>query len=155
MAFFGVLAGGLGFTLGQSLRAKHSWTPGWLTEFDLSLHKSLPGIFPEKFFSLMGWNWWNMMETTFGLVLGFVLGLGLWLNRKLVARGDTGDEAEIPLTAEWTLIVVHTFLLYLWGVKRYEGIDPIADFPLAMGLVPMVLHIIASPPDPPDCRDHA
>ena len=78
------------------------------------------------------------METTFGLVLGFVLGLGLWLNRKLVARGDTGDEAEIPLTAEWTLIVVHAFLLYLWGVKRYEGIDPIADFPLAMGLVPVV-----------------
>jgi len=138
MAFVGVLAGGAGFTLGQSLQAKHSWTPGWLTEFDLSLHEFLPGIFPEKFFSLMGWNWWNMMETTFGLVLGFVLGLGLWLNRKLVASGNTGEEAKIPLQVEWTLIVAHAFLLYLWGVKRYKGIDPIANFPLIMGLIPAV-----------------
>ena len=138
MAFVGVLAGGLGFTLGQGLQAKHSWTPGWLTGFDLSLHESLPGIFPEKFFSLMGWNWWNMMETTFGAVLGFGLGLGLWFNRKLVARGDRDSSVEIPLKAEWILIVVYAFLVYLWGVKRYKGIDPVANFPLTMGLLPVV-----------------
>ena len=138
MAFFGVLAGGAGFTLGQGLQARHSWTPGWLTKFDLSLHAFWPGVFPEKFFSLMGWNWWNMMETTFGLVLGFVLGLGLWLNRKLVTLKNTDDEAEISIWVEWTLIVVYAFLLYLWGVKRYKGIDPIANFPLVMGLIPAV-----------------
>ena len=27
-------------------------------------------------------NWWNVMETTFGEVMGATLGLGLWLNRR-------------------------------------------------------------------------
>ena len=77
MVFVGIMSRGLGFTMGQWIKSKNSWTPDWLTTFDLSLRQWLLGIFPEKFFSLMGWNWWNMMETIFGLFLGFGLGLGL------------------------------------------------------------------------------
>lgn len=138
MTFFGVLGGGLGFTLGQSLQAMHSWTPGWLVGFDQTLHGWVPGIYPEEFFSLMGWNWWNMMETTFGTVMGFVLGVGLWLNRKLVGPGDSDEVVSIPPVVEWLLIVVYSLLLFLWGVTQYKGIEFVASVPFAMGLLPVV-----------------
>ncbi|MCA9078094.1 MAG: hypothetical protein KDA93_23900 [Planctomycetaceae bacterium] len=138
MTFFGVLAGGLGFTLGQSLQARHAWTPGWLVGFDQTLHSWMPAIYPEEFFSLMGWNWWNMMETTFGTVMGFVIGIGLWLNRKHVGRGDM-DDVSIPPVVEWLLIAIYIVLLFLWGVIQYKGIEFVASVPFAMGLVPMVL----------------
>ena len=138
MAFFGVLGGGFGFTLGQALQAKHAWTPGWLREFDQTLHGWMPGIFPEEFFSLMGWNWWNMMETTFGAVMGFVLGLGLWLNRKLVAPEGTDDGVTIPPAVEWYLLAVYGIVVFSWGVLRFKGIEFIASFPLAMGVLPVV-----------------
>ncbi len=138
MSFIGIISGGIGFTLGQWIQSKHSWTPGWLTELDLSLHQWLPSIFPQKFFSLMGWNWWNMMETTFGLVLGFGLGLGLWFNRRLVGHGNQNSSVEFSPKTEWGLIILYAFLVYLWGVKRYKGIDSVANFPLAMGLIPVV-----------------
>ena len=138
MSFFGVLGGGLGFTLGQYLQSRHTWTPGWLSEFDQTLHGWMPGIFPQEFFSLMGWNWWNMMETTFGAVMGFVLGLGLWLNRKLVGDDDASEHTPIPPVAEFVLIIVYGLLLYLWSVPRFAGIEIVASYPMAMGLLPIV-----------------
>ena len=78
------------------------------------------------------------METTFGCVMGFALGLGLWLNRKPIVRGNTGDDVSIPATLEWILIVIHGCLLYLWGVSRNESIEFIAGYPLGMGLVPVI-----------------
>ena len=138
MAFVGIVSGGLGFTMGQWIQSKNSWTPNWLTTFDLSLHQWLPGIFPEKFFSLMGWNWWNMMETIFGLVLGFGLGLGLWFNRNLINLNNRKASVEISPKKEWALIILYAVLLYLWGVKRYKGLDYIANFPLAMGAIPVI-----------------
>ncbi len=140
MSWVGVLAGGLGFTLGQSLQAKHSWTPGWLTEFDLSLHHWLPNVFPPKFFSLMQWNWWNVMETTFGCVLGFGLGLGLWLNRKLIATEYLEDQDEVAMapTTEWILILIYGGIVYLWSVPRHDAVAILGDFPLGMGLIPVV-----------------
>ncbi len=144
MAGVGVIAGGCGFTLGQALQAKHSWTPNWVVGFDQSLHEWLPGVFPEKFFSLIGYNWWNMMETTFGLVMGFLLGLGLWLNRKRVARGDIDEPVELAPQVEWPLIGLHACLLALWGAVRldeieaYEWLTGFTDFPLAMGVLPVI-----------------
>lgn len=144
LAWCGVVAGGVGFTIGQALQSKHSWTPNWLVGFDRSLHEALPSVFPEKFFSLMGYNWWNMMETTFGLVMGFLLGLGFWLNRKLVARGDTDDPVEFSSKVEWLLIGLHACALALWGalrvdeIQEYEWLTYFTDFPLAMGLLPVI-----------------
>lgn len=138
MAFVGVLAGGLGFTLGQTLQAKHSWTPNWVTDFDLYLHTSLPAIFPEAFFSLMGWNWWNMMETTFGLVLGFVLGLGLWFNRKHISGSNTSNHFTMKPDVEWILILIYAVMLFLWSVPRHDSVDWVGDYPFGMGLIPLV-----------------
>ncbi|MDG2382465.1 MAG: hypothetical protein P8N76_12415 [Pirellulaceae bacterium] len=138
MALLGVLAGGLGFTLGQTLQAKHSWTPNWLTEFDVFLHTALPAIFPEKFFSLMGWNWWNMMETTFGLVLGFVLGLGLWFNRKHISATNANDAVAMNPYVEWVSIIIYAVLLFLWSVPRHDSVELLGDYPLGMGLIPLV-----------------
>ena len=41
-------------------------------------------------------NWWNIMETTFGTVMGAVLGLGLWLNRRRVAVSSEPDVSPLP-----------------------------------------------------------
>ena len=144
LAGVGALAGGCGFTLGQSLQARHQWTPGWLNEFDLSLHNALPSLFPEQFFSLMGWNWWNMMETSFGLVMGFLLGLGFWFNRHLVAAGESDDKAEIAPTLDWILLAIYACMVALWGavrldeIKELEWLTVFTDFPFAMGLLPVV-----------------
>lgn len=135
---FGFLGGGLGFSLGQSLQAKHAWTPGWLSGFDATLHKAIPGVFPEEFFSLMSWNWWNMMETTFGMVFGVVLGLGLWFNRNLISQGDAPDHVAFHPVVEWLMIALYAAMLYLWSVPRADVIDPIGNFPLAMGMIPVV-----------------
>lgn len=137
MTLFGLFGGGLGFSLGQCLQAGNAWSPDWLARFERSLHHWMPGIFPEAFFSLMTWNWWNMMETTFGAVMGFVLGLGLWWNRTLVAeRSENDSDTHMSPHMEWPLILVHTTLLYLWSVPRYDRIDILTGFPMTMGLLP-------------------
>ena len=59
-----MLGGALGFPLGQALQASNAWNPGMYNE-------SFIGFFTKYF------NWWNMMETTFGAAMGAVLGLGL------------------------------------------------------------------------------
>ena len=60
-------------------------------DWPAGLSPPLPGDAPEgpaetvkEYAPLI--NWWNMMETTFGAVFGAILALGLWLNRRLVAR---------------------------------------------------------------------
>ena len=76
MALVGFLAGGLGFSLGQSVQALHAWHP--------EVFKSLlgEGLYPHV-------NWWNMMEISFGAIFGGVLALGLWLNRRGIALAET------------------------------------------------------------------
>ncbi len=69
LVWWGVLGGALGFPLGQSLQAYHAWNPDFLR-----------GSFLEG----TAINWWNMMETTYGAVMGALLGCGLWLNRKRI-----------------------------------------------------------------------
>jgi len=71
LALWGMLGGALGFPLGQALQATNAWNPEFFRE-------SFVGELTQYF------NWWNIMETTFGTVMGAVLGLGLWLNRRLV-----------------------------------------------------------------------
>lgn len=60
-------------------------------------------------------NWWNNMETTFGFVMGGVLGLGLWLNRQAINLGPEADEATLSTGLEVGLMLVHTF-------RRLDGL---------------------------------
>ena len=66
MALWGLLGGGLGFSLGQCVQAWNAWNAG---------------VYAESFMKDIPMNWWNNMETTFGTIMGAVVGLGLWLNR--------------------------------------------------------------------------
>lgn len=95
MAFWGILGGAIGFPLGQCVQAFHAWNPG--------------------LFSAKAWdaniNWWNMMETTFGMSMGGVLGLGLWLNREKIRPVGPASSGYLPILVEWGLILVYVALV--------------------------------------------
>ena len=71
VAFVG---GALGFPGGQAIQASHAWNPELYSEGALSFLYEYTRHF----------NWWNVMETTFGAIWGGVLAFGLWLNRHLI-----------------------------------------------------------------------
>lgn len=127
LTLWGMLAGGLGFAGGECVQAFHAWNremfrEGRLAEID-------PLI-----------NWWNMMETTFGLIYGAVLAVGLWLNRHLIR--DTEGVAEEPVELlpglEWMLVVVHVSVLVLWNFFSFERFDQFADLAITMVIIPAV-----------------
>jgi len=84
-------------------------------------------------------NWWNIMETTFGTVMGAVLGLGLWLNRRRVAVSSEPDISPLPGWLIGLLLVVHVFLLVMVEFSKLEWIDGVYDLGLMMGFIPLVM----------------
>lgn len=124
LALWGAL-GGLGFPIGQSLQAFHAWNP----EF-----------FQSGFWAQLDphMNWWNWMETTFGLVMGACLGLGLWVNRRRIASLDAQGEPEFKPAFEWALLGAHTPLLLLVEFADVPAVDAVYDVGLGLGLIPLV-----------------
>lgn len=125
MGLWGVLGGALGFPLGQSLQAGHTWNP--------------------EFFRSGSWaqidpliNWWNVMETTFGAVMGAVLGLGLWLNRRRIAVAQGGAPATIAPGVEWTLVAVHCGLLITTEFLSVGWVDILYDFGPMLAFIPLI-----------------
>ena len=100
LALWGMLGGALGFPLGQALQASNAWNPGMYNE-------SFIGFFTKYF------NWWNMMETTFGAAMGAVLGLGLWLNRRRIGVSSEPDVSLLPGWLVGLLLAVHVMLIGL------------------------------------------
>lgn len=100
LAAFGFLAGGLGFSGGQCVQSYHAWnaeafSTGWLSKYEFFRY----------------FNWWNMMETSFGLIWGAVIGLGVWLNRRLIAIEKATDEVVLSPVAETAILGTHMVLL--------------------------------------------
>ena len=126
LAFWGFLAGGVGFSLGQSVQAFHAWNVEMFQQ----------GWFGAKIEPHM--NWWNMMETTFGATFGAILALGLWLNRHLIGPGEDADEVELPIGAEWLLVGVHVAALTMWNFGSFAALDLFADLALTMVIIPIV-----------------
>ena len=126
MALWGFLGGALGFPLGQCLQATNAWNPGFFRE-------SFTAPFTNYF------NWWNMMETGFGTVMGAVLGLGLWLNRaRIDVAADAGDR-PIPYWLEGLLLALHIPLLVVAIVAQQAGkAVPVYDLGIVMGFIPLV-----------------
>ncbi len=131
MAIVGFIAGGIGFPGGQSLQAFHSWNPELFNTGALSHY---------KVFSYF--NWWNMMETTFGMIFGAVLAFGLWLNRKHIDVQRTENEISLTPTVEATLIVVHLALLLTSEFLRLPGNAAIVSRYTDMGFFMCVLPLI-------------
>lgn len=125
LTFWGALGGAIGFPLGQSLQAFHAWNP---ESFKTGIWIRLDPFM----------NWWNFMETTFGLVLGGTLGLGLWLNRKRIAPVESGKEGVFKPPMEWLLLGIHTSLLLAAEFGNIRILNALYDFGLAMAVIPMI-----------------
>ena len=126
LALWGMLGGALGFPLGQAIQATNAWYPDFFRE-------SFVGGLTQYF------NWWNIMETTFGTVMGAVLGLGLWINRRRIAVSAEPDVSPLPNCLIIILLIVHVSLLGLVEFSKLDWIDGIYDLGLMIGLIPLVL----------------
>lgn len=124
LALWGAL-GGLGFPIGQCLQAFHAWNPDF---------------FRSGFWRWLDphMNWWNWMETTFGLVMGACLGLGLWLNRRHIASLRDSPAPELKPALEVALAAVHLPLLLLVEFAAVPAVDAVYDVGLGLGLIPLV-----------------
>jgi hypothetical protein len=125
LGYWAILGGAIGFPFGQSLQAYHAWNKelfrtGFWAQWD-------PHI-----------NWWNMMETTFGVVAGIGIGLGLWLNRRSIAPLDAPSEVTIRPPIEWFLAAVHVFLLMTSEFQLWDPTQSYAEYSLLLGLIPIV-----------------
>jgi hypothetical protein len=98
MALTGMLAGGLGFSLGQSVQAFHAWNR------ELFKAGLLGKLDPYM-------NWWNMMEISFGAIAAGLLAAGLWLNRRKIVQNAPRDEVVISPLWEFVLFAAHLSLL--------------------------------------------
>jgi hypothetical protein len=125
LGLWAALAGALGFPLGQCVQAWHAWNldlfrTGRLAQADACI------------------NWWNFMETTFGTLMGAVLGLGLWLNRDRIAPLREEPTPPLPVPVEWGLAAIHVFLLVAVEFTRWGWADTLYDFGLMLGVIPVV-----------------
>lgn len=132
MAIVGYIAGGVGFAGGQCVQSFHAWHPEVFTDGALSMFREYFAYF----------NWWNMMETSFGMIFGSILALGLWANRHLIAEDDALEQVSIRPEWEVMMAVVHMTLLIsaefvvlppsLWMISSY------IQFGLIMAVIPIV-----------------
>jgi len=138
LALWAVLGGALGFPLGQSLQAFHAWNPS------LFQSGALASIDPKI-------NWWNFMETTFGAVFGAIVGWGVWRNRESVMK-SLSEARPIPGEPQtdrgsypgWSLLLLalHASLLSISEFGNVPGIGRYTDFPLILGLLPIVAALL-------------
>ncbi|MCE2861843.1 MAG: hypothetical protein RIR76_896 [Verrucomicrobiota bacterium] len=122
------MVGGLGFPLGQCLQSYHAWNPqAWAASPWAALAPRM--------------NWWNWMETLFGVAIGACLGLGLWRNRDLITLRETENATDRPLLPEavaWTLLGVHGVMLLLADFSPLRWARAIYDPGLAIAVIPLV-----------------
>ena len=129
LGMWGLLGGALGFPVGQSVQAFNAWNSEWV--------RALPTSGITNYF-----NWWNMMETTFGFVMGATVGLGCWVHRKWIGwYADIDEEAEtvrlLPLV-EFMLLAVHVRLLVAWNFQSLDIVDVFADLAIPMVVIPSI-----------------
>ncbi|MCA9230366.1 MAG: hypothetical protein KDA57_06930 [Planctomycetales bacterium] len=123
LGLWGLLGGALGFPLGQSIQAYSAWNREMLS---------------QTFFAKLHLNWWNVMETVFGAVMGAVLGLGAWLNRRLINPPTEDQDALISLPLEIVMLVCHLPLLFAVEFMEIAAVDAFYDIGLIMVVIPIV-----------------
>lgn len=129
LGLWGLLAGAVGFPAGQSIQAFNAWNNEWVA--------SLPTSAITQHF-----NWWNMMETAFGFVMGAIVGLGCWIHRKSIGHDFDSDAESDTVTIqpwlEFVLLFVHVRLLIAWNFQSFDIVDVFADMALPMIAIPAV-----------------
>jgi hypothetical protein len=124
LALVGFLAGGIGFPMGQCVQAYHAWNP------HLYQTGTLGTLEPHM-------NWWNMMEISFGTIFGGILGVGLWVNRHLIYRGQTNDEVVLAPSVEWPLIAVYVLLLIAAEFVGMEWVPELGPTMIIVAALPL------------------
>jgi len=122
LGLWGFLAGALGFALGQCVQAYHAWHLPYFKTWAVEPHL----------------NWWNAMEITFGSIWGFVLGLGVWLNRRAITPPEP-TEPELPTKATWILTTVHAACLYAWQFGTFSPFEDFGDLVFPIAIAPVLL----------------
>ncbi len=125
LAAWGLVGGAVGFPLGQSVQAFHAWNP--------ELFRSGFGSHLEPVM-----NWWNWMETLFGMTLGGALALGLYWNRDRIRFTDGVEVLGKPPGWEWAALGVHTTLLVSCELLDLRWATQVYDFGLVLGALPIL-----------------
>lgn len=113
MAVVGVIGGGLGFPGGQSVQSANAWYPEWFQE---------GGAFGFGELLFRSFNWWNVMETTFGAIWGAVMACGLWFNRHLIDVSEPDDHVSLSAPVELLLAVMYLTLML---AGDFEYLNPL------------------------------
>ncbi|MFO1003855.1 MAG: hypothetical protein U0936_26285 [Planctomycetaceae bacterium] len=120
----GLIGGGLGFPAGQCLQANHAWNRPW---YETGFLKSLdPHV-----------NWWNMMEITFGGIMGATLGFFVWKNRHLIRIPLPTVPAQAKIV-DGFLFLIHVTLLLLSEFAGVAWVDALYGVGFCMGAIPLV-----------------
>lgn len=125
LGLWGLLAGALGFSLGQCVQSYHAWHAE-------ALKTTLPTWLEPHI------NWWNAMEISFGTIWGLVLALGVWLNEDKIKPPDN-ETTTLPESITWVLVAVHTALLLAWALWDNPLYESFVDSVFPMGLLPILL----------------
>ncbi|MFO0941126.1 MAG: hypothetical protein U0930_10190 [Pirellulales bacterium] len=129
VALWGFAAGALGFPAGQAIQAYHAWNAEAMASGSLGwLYKNF--------------NWWNIMETTFGLVWGAVVGCGLWFHRQRIAESSISKVSLKP-ASEASLVVLHLILLVVAEFSDWKSAPALVCY-AQYGLVMIALPIACS-----------
>jgi hypothetical protein len=123
LALWGLLGGALGFPGGQCFQAYNAWNDGGLA---------------GTIWSRLAMNSWNMMEVIFGTIMGAVLGLGAWRNRRLMQPTSIEDEERFPFGIEIALLAVHLPMLIAVEFVAIKYVDALYDLGLILVLIPIV-----------------
>ncbi len=127
LAFWGLLGGALGFPAGQCFQSYHAWNAEAMAS----------GPWADVY---KNFNWWNIMETTFGAVWGAVLGFGVWRHRRLIPSQSLPDAVAIHPPLDVALIVVHVMLLLVSESHAVAGeiVARYTQWGLVMAALPIV-----------------
>jgi hypothetical protein len=120
----GILGGALGFPGGQTLQSFHAWhlesfRSGWIAHLDPHL------------------NWWNLMEITFGAIMGCMLGLFVWLNRQHIRILPNSETTQSPVV-DVVFLMVHLLLLTVSEFSNVAIVNALYGLGICMGWIPIV-----------------
>jgi hypothetical protein len=126
MAIWGFIAGGIGFPAGQSVQAYYQWYPEVFQEGVLKWIMGHLSINP-----------WNTMETTFGTVMGGIVGLGIWFNRRKIGGLISHDTPRryISMPVELLFVAIHVACLAYFEFYFVAHSDHYNDALYEQGLV--------------------
>jgi hypothetical protein len=117
------IIGGLGFPIGQAFQASHAWDSE---------------TFVRTSWWQVGYNTWNLMEVTFGMFAGLMLGIGTWVNRHRISQSGEADNVALSPSVEGWLCASYVYILCLGWYFSDSIFTLVHAHGLLLGVIPMV-----------------